>query len=188
MANEPIFDAFSEGVGMGGLRSKTDIQLLICYLMESLINPVSVRLITDVCQDEELANYFEVQEAISELVDHGILRPELTKEEEVVELTEQGKNAVAVLESDLPKSVRDRALNAALHFQTLARNAKENDVKITPTEGGYHVTFTMEEQGTDLMKLSVFVTDRDQAEHLKNNFMENPAKMYAAILDGLMVD
>ena len=33
-AREPVFDAFAEGVAPGGLRSKTDIKLLILYLLE----------------------------------------------------------------------------------------------------------------------------------------------------------
>ncbi|MGX8691787.1 MAG: hypothetical protein ACSW70_04195, partial [Eubacteriales bacterium] len=39
-AREPVFDAFAEGVAPGGLRSKTDIKLLILYLLEQQERPV----------------------------------------------------------------------------------------------------------------------------------------------------
>ena len=47
-AREPVFDAFAEGVAPGGLRSKTDIKLLILYLLEQQEQPVPVRIISDV--------------------------------------------------------------------------------------------------------------------------------------------
>ncbi len=184
----PVFDAFTEGVGAGGLRSKSDIQLLICALLDALNGPVPVRLISNTCQKEELANYFEVQEAIAELVEKGLLQPELSEEEEIIELTEEGKMAASVLQEDLPKSVLDIAVHSAQRQLTLERNARENDVRIEPYKDGYRVSFCMTEKDTDLLTLSIFVTDRDQAEKLKDNFLENPVKIYSAILTSLMVD
>ncbi len=189
MANilgEPVFDAFTEGVSNGGLRSKSDIQLLICYLLRSFKGSAPVHILSDALQSEELANYFDVMDAISELAEHGNLTPELIDGEEYISLTEKGQNAIALVENDLPKSVRRIAKDSATHFLNLEKNLRENNIKIEPYKDGFHVSFTMNEQETDLLTLTVFVPDRDQAEKLKNNFLENPVKVYSAILNSLM--
>lgn len=33
------FDAFDEGIEPGGLRSRSEIKILVCYLLKILINP-----------------------------------------------------------------------------------------------------------------------------------------------------
>ncbi|MCR4747313.1 MAG: DUF4364 family protein, partial [Clostridiales bacterium] len=39
-----------------------------------------------------------------------------------------------------------------------------------------------------LMELSIFSGDRDLAEKVKDNFLEDPAKVYSSILAGLMIE
>ena len=61
------FDAFSAGVEIGGLRSKNDIKILICYLLKSISTPLSEEDIVSVLQENNLANYFEVVSAFEDL-------------------------------------------------------------------------------------------------------------------------
>ena len=65
MHNE--FDAFSQGVEPGGLRSKTQIKLLINYLVENIKEPINTSVIIEALQLHGLANYFEVTQAIDDL-------------------------------------------------------------------------------------------------------------------------
>ena len=50
------FDAFSAGVEPGGLRSQSEIRLLLCYLLKSVDLPLSRSMILSVIQDSGLAN------------------------------------------------------------------------------------------------------------------------------------
>lgn len=186
--NEPVFDAFTEGVAMGGLRSKNDIMLLICYLLKKLGKPVSINIIVDVMQGEQIANYFEAMNAVAELVENGNLTLENVDGVDYLSVTTKGINAVSVVEEDLPRSIRETAFQSAVHYQTIEQNSKDNHVKIESVEDGYQVSFSMTDKDLDLMKLSIFVADRDQAETLKNNFIEDPVRLYSAILSALMVD
>ncbi|MBQ8469377.1 MAG: DUF4364 family protein [Clostridia bacterium] len=187
-AREPVFDAFVEGVAPGGLRSKTDIKLLILYLLEQMGTPVPVRIISDVITDQELANYFEAMDAISELKENGNLEITSIEGQEALLITETGTEAVSFVEEDLPLSVRHRALESVRHFLRLARHAKENAVEITPSGDGFNVRFSLTTGDTDLMELNMYVVSRDQAELLKNNYLEDPTHLYASILTALMLD
>ena len=71
------FDALTAGVKPGGLRSKQDIKLLICYLLSSIPQGLSKTDLINVLQDNNLANYFEVASAFDELLKQGNLTEEM---------------------------------------------------------------------------------------------------------------
>lgn len=187
-AREPVFDAFMEGVAPGGLRSKTDIKLLILYLLDSQARPVPVRIISDAITDQELANYFEAMDAISELQETGNLEVVSVDGQDALSVTEEGSNSVAYVEDDLPKSVRERALTTVHNFLRFDRHARENAVEITPSGDGYNVCFSLNTGDTKLMELNMYVVNRDQAELLKHNYLEDPTHLYSSILTALMLD
>lgn len=188
MDNYDEFNALDEGIEPGGLRNKDDIKVLICYLLKTIETSVTREQIGDIMQDQGIANYFEAMDAISDLLSNGSITSNYVDEKELLSVTDIGRSAVISLEKDLPRTVREKAVKSAIKFLTLERNERENDVKIVPVDGGYTISFTMKDRDTTLMELSMFVGDRDQAEKLKSNFIEDPARVYSSILASLMIN
>ncbi len=182
------FDAFNEGIEPGGLRNKNEIKLLICYLLKTIDAPISKDQIGNIIQDRSIANYFEAMDAISELLLNGSITSDYIDDKEFLSVTDLGRSACETLEKELPKTVREKAVKSALKFMTLEKNERDNDVKIEPCDGGYTVSFTMRDKDSVLMELSMFVGDSAQADRLKANFIEDPARVYSTILASLMVD
>ena len=58
-------DTFTGGVGPGGLRTKNDIRVLLCYLLASVSAPLRQDDILSILQEYNLANYFEIMDALS---------------------------------------------------------------------------------------------------------------------------
>ena len=73
MSMDNEFDAFSGGVSLGGLRSKTQIKILITYLANSIKEPLKSSLIIEALQKHGLANYFETTQALDDLLESGNL-------------------------------------------------------------------------------------------------------------------
>lgn len=181
-------DAFSEGVEIGGLTDRTEIKVLICYLLKSLDRPLSKKQLNEIMQQEALANYFEVSQAVGELISQGNISYELTKEnEEILTITQQGIEIAENLEVDIPRSVREKAINAAIKLLTLARRKQENKIVINQIDDGYNVTFILGDEKTELMKLTVYVADKMQVEIIKKNFLDDPIKLYSGIISSLTV-
>ena len=59
-----LYDAFSAGVEPGGLRSRNEIRLLICYIICRIDGGITKNQITTVLCETSLANYFEVSQAL----------------------------------------------------------------------------------------------------------------------------
>lgn len=179
------FDAFTGGVAPGGLRSKSDIRILICYLLKSVDAPLSGEDIIRVMQEKALANYFEVNDALSALVSLGNIRRE---EDGTYVLEPQGKSVADNLDVLLPLSVRDKAIAAAMSMLASAKIERENTVTTTRTDNGYNVSCHISGGDMELMNLTVYVPDLYQARVVKKNFHRDPQRIYSLLLAALTGD
>ena len=94
--------AFSEGIAPGGLRDKPQIKLLVCYLLKMLDKSLTRSQINEIFQEYPVANYFEVNEALSELIKNGMIHSDLGEDDEILTITHKAKYEVGVIERSLP--------------------------------------------------------------------------------------
>ena len=182
------FDAFDAGIELGGLRNRDDIRLLICYLLKSVDAPMTRQMLNDAMQEDGLANFFEVGQAIEELLKTGNITADILDEDEVITVTEKGREAAELLQTSLPRTVREKAVNSAIRLVTRAKVERENKIEVKKEDdGGYTITFTLFDRGTELMKLSFYVVDSLQLEQVKQNFINDPVKVYSTIITSLTV-
>ena len=182
------YDAFDAGIELGGLRSRDDIRLLICYLLKSIDAPMTRQMLNDSMQEDGLANFFEVGQAIEELLKTGNITTDILQDEEVLIVTERGREAAELLQTSLPRTVREKAVNSAIRLTTRAKVERENKIEVKKEDdGGYTITFTLFDRGTELMKLSIYVVDSLQLETVKQNFINDPVKVYSSIITSLTV-
>ena len=181
------YDAFSAGVESGGLIETTQIKALICYMLRKLEEPLSGEQIREILLEQGIANYFDVSEALSDLLRMGNISQEILEDGELLHLTQIGKEASRELSGDIPVSVREKALAAAVQMQTIARNARQTQIDVTPSGSGFEVSFQILAQGESLMHLSVYAADMQQVNRMKENFLRDPVKVYSGILAALIV-
>lgn len=180
------YDAFFEGVEPGGLRSRSEIKLLICYIICRIDGGITKNQLTDVLCRKSLANYFEISQALSDVVKTGNIRSEFTDGEEFLYPTELGKTNTAQLEDELPYTVKETALNATYEMLTRLKRERENEITITPHGNGYDVTLSVLDNNDKLLSITLFVADEEQAQTVKENFLQDPIKFYSTIVALLM--
>lgn len=181
-------NTFSEGVDPDGLKDISDIKCLVCYLIKSVDEPLTKKLINDILQDDySLANYFEVNQAISELLRSGVLVTETKDGEEFLKINYQNRFTPTYLDSSLPRTVREKAINCAVRLLTRSRRERENEIIVEKLDKGYNVTFTLYDVNTQFMKLTIYVSDMLQVEAVRENFLNDPTKLYSGIISSLTV-
>ncbi len=181
-------NTFSEGIAPGGLRDRAEIKLLVCYLLKTLDKSLSRTQINEILQEYKIANYFEVNQALSELISGGQVTSEICNGDEEITITGKAILDVANIERSLPKVVREKAVSSALKILKRERIKKESRVEVTELEEGYHVHFTVYDMDTELLKLTVFVCDQRQIEIVKNNFFNNAVTIYSDVISLLTVE
>ena len=112
--------AFSAGVRFGGLTDRTEIKILICYLLTNAQQPLTSQQIIDTLIGQQLVNYFELQDALSHLSSQNII----SEKDGIYSITDEGRDISKQLEKALPFSVKERAYKSVieiLQYENLKR-------------------------------------------------------------------
>lgn len=177
------FDTFDEGIAPGGLRSKNEIKILICYLFYSVKENISKEIILNAIQNESLANYFETSSAFDDLINNGnLVEIESDESENHFALTDNGKMIAKQLETTLAYTVKDKAYACATKLLAQKKTQRENSVEIIKIENGFNVIFKILGGTTDLMTFTLYAPTYEQAQMMMNNFYDSPSTVYEVML------
>ena len=175
------FDTFDEGISLGGMRSKTEIRTLICYLFRSVGLPMSKDTVVNALMEKGLANWFETSACFDDLVKHGNIAP--TEEGgELYVNTPNGELIAVQLEDTLAPTVKERATECALALLKKQQVESDNRVTISKTENGYNVTCSISGGDMDLLSFTLYVPDIAQARMIRKNFYKDPDMFYSVMI------
>ncbi len=182
-----ISDASNAGVAPGGLTSRTEIKVLICYILKSVGQPVPYSFLTDNLAGEGIANYFELCDSVISLEESDHISSLIDSDSNKSYLiTPSGADIAATLERSVPHSVRERACTYILKLLTRLRNEKENEVIIEPAKAGHTVTCRALDGERVLMSVSLLVPNEACAETVREAFLNNPTETFIKITEVLL--
>lgn len=183
------FDTFDEGIEPGGMRSKTEIKTLICYLFFSVNDKMSKAIIIESIQKQGLANYFETSSAFDDLVENGnLIKAESDSTEIVFTLSENGKMIADQLDTTLAYSVKEKAYACATKLLLQKKTERDNTVEIKKAKNGFFVNCKISDGNIDLFNFDMYAPNMEQAMLIKKNFYDNPMLIYKAMLAFLTKD
>ena len=137
----------------------------------------------EVFQTYGFVNYFDYTTALSDLIASGhILVKTDEAGEEFFVPTESGLSSADALERTLPLSIREKAVTTAIRLLTKVKRESKNKVEIEKVSDGYQVTCRVLDVGTDLMRVSLFVPDKLEANQVKENFLNDPELFYRGLI------
>ncbi|MCI2047984.1 MAG: DUF4364 family protein [Faecalibacterium sp.] len=173
-------DAFTAGVKPGGLTNSTQIRLLLCYLIRCAA-PLTREEIETALLGEQLVNYFEIGSALEDLEQRGLAECK----EKVYTITEKGARVAAELENDLPRSVRESAIAAAVRAQVWNRKSAEYGAEIRETPQGYSICCSIRGIAPEDFSLQLLMPDQLTAELVKKRFILRGSDIYSLLLTKL---
>ncbi len=177
-------DASNAGVKKGGLISQAQIKILICYILDAVKEPVPSTRLSELLHYEGIANYFEVDTAFAALLKNGQIRTENEAEQTYV-ITENGSAIANELRRSLPFTIREKACAAAVKLLNRMKSSRENNIQINQNGKGYLVTCSVEDNGTTMLSAGIYVTDLQQAQKMKDAFLERADKIFTEIVNTL---
>ncbi|MCL2700027.1 MAG: DUF4364 family protein [Defluviitaleaceae bacterium] len=172
-------------------KPKTDIvniekKLLILYLLDKMEIPLSNMQITQFLLEEEYMDYFEIQEALSDMVDAGYL--DKTSDNQY-QITADGMTPLEFFSSKLPSPAKSRINNYVLSN----RHKIKKDFEVTANYFYDHVNneFTVKcgayEDRSMLIEVNVTVSNKEHARAIRDNWKSNVNELYGNILELLAV-
>ena len=177
-------DASGAGVSRGGLFNTAEIKILICYILNAINEPVPVDMLANVLHYEGIANGFEVSDAVVLLAKRGQIVA-VDEAQQTYKITDSGRETADTLKTSLSAVVKERAYLAARKMLAKFKNAKDNVFEITKENGGTYLSCTALDGEKPFITVKMLITDEEQGSYIREKFLENPAKIYSAIIDML---
>ena len=178
----PLFQAQMEEAmeRHGFIHDMLDVKVLILYVLSRVLYPVDAQKIYELCLQDECLSYFDVLQALPQMVSSGHL--EQTGEQYVI--TEKGRETAAITEDSIAYPVLQRAGKAVERFNREVR--RDNFIRtemISQPNGDYLVAMHLDDELGTLMTLELTAPTSSQARKLTQAFHERSDELYRLVLD-----
>lgn len=137
MSNDNL-DTFRGGTDPDSVKTRKQIKILICAVLDSASGPVSKTTLDSLILGTGLANYFEAAQAVQDLIRQGLVAETTAGGDSAPAygLTGEGHSSTVLLSNQLLDSVRAKAAAAITQLQIKERNERENSCEIAALDNG----------------------------------------------------
>lgn len=167
----------------------TIYKLMILYMLNKADYPMTNARISEFMLQKGYATYFNLQTALSELLDAGLIDSKSTINSSFFKLTNEGKHTLNLLSNDLGMSIKNDIKNY------LSDNSKafKKDLSATANfekcgNGDFTVKLKLNEYNSSLLDLSLSVPSEMIAEKICNNWTKTSDELYTMIFNYLVLD
>lgn len=149
--------------------------------------PLTNSQISEFILNEGYTTYFNLQQAISELIDSGFIREESTHSRTFYHLTEEGVETIHYFKNDISPAIQED-INA---FLKAKQYELKNEVSVKSdyyknSNREYSVRCQVLEHGFPLIDLTLTAPTEAEAETIANNWAKKNQEIYALIMTHLL--
>ena len=168
----------------GFIRDILDVKLLILYVMSLIEEPASAQTIYELCYQDERLSYFDVQEAIPQMVETGHLD---IVEDGCYQITEKGRETEEITRDGVAFPVKHRAKMAVEKLNRAKKRDQYLRTEIRKKENGECVVYMgLDDPLGPLMNLELTMPNLQQARKLEAAYRKNAEAVYQSLMIGLL--
>ena len=162
------------GINPGGLNNIAEVKLVICYMLNFCIEPLSKTQIFDILDFNNIVNYFYFAQAFNELKEGG----QIEGNSGGFVLAPSGKESMLALQDKISKNIKERLEISAKNYVNKIIFEKWHNIEVKKEENGFTVKCTIKDDVNELMSISLFVPESKQINQIKQNFWHNSEEIY----------
>ncbi|MCQ2506300.1 MAG: DUF4364 family protein [Lachnospiraceae bacterium] len=161
-------------------------KLIILYILDKTNGSFSERELVDIIVDKHYTTYFNIVNAITELVDDGFAKRSETTSG-VLEITEYGSESLNILYKDISVSIRDeidQCLSEKMYMAQKQLLVSADYYSSKPNE--FYAELHSTERGNDLFKLTILAPSEACADIMCNNWKKLSSEIYDIVMSSLL--
>ncbi len=168
----------------GFIHDILDVKLLILYVMSLVEEPIPAQTIYELCYQDEGLSYFDVQEAIPQMVESGHLEK---RENDCYLITDKGREAEEITHDSVAFPVKQRAKEAVEKLNRTAKREQFIKTEIKRKDSGdFTVVMSLDDLQGSLMKLELTMPSLQQARKVEQAYRDNAEAVYQSVMLGLL--
>jgi hypothetical protein len=163
----------------------TNNKLLVLYILDNSKIPLKNSQITKIILENDLMNYFVLQQCIKEIINTGQIR--VFKDEIhgiCYEISENGKETINYFYKKIPLSIREKVLAIVSDKEQEFKKEFEVFADYYPqNKNDFIIDFKILENQTPLIELKFTVGTKAQAKNMCDLCKNYPDKIYKGIIE-----
>lgn len=163
-------------------------KVLILYILNLIDTDIRQDDLFKIITSINNMNYFIFKQIITDLIDSKLVGI-YTKEEPVIKITSEGKNAYILTKDVLPGILKLKADNIfKSEFNSIENESSIISEFIPKNENSYTVKCKIVENNETIFEVKSFVGSRERAKKIVDNWNKNANEIYPEILNLLLKD
>lgn len=159
-------------------------KVLILYILDQIHKPITNDNLYQLVLTAVDMNYFYFQQFLLDMIETKFVLSYAKEDQEVYELTEQGKNTLDLTLDILPGIVK---LKVDTNLKSTLETVEEEHsiiAEYTPkSENSYIIDCRIVENNETVFELKTYAYSREQAKEVVDNWKNNAQKIYPKVLD-----
>ena len=166
-----------------GLNTITDLKVFLLFLLDNIRYPIAHTTIMEIILENTDELSIDYDECLNELSESGHLYVDEVDSEKYYMISDEGRMVASELYDSLDKEFRERSLRTAIKHISLSKSGASIKSYIEQTETKrYRVTLEAYDSQGEIMKTSLTVSSRTEAETIQRNFEAKPDGVYRGVL------
>ncbi len=162
-------------------------KLIILFILNKVDFPLTNSQLSDFILEKEYTNYFNIQQAISELSSQDLVTVTTVRHSSHYRISESGKETLHFFENKISDVIKNEIMEFLRKNKYALREEVSNLADYyeeKPDE--YVVRCQVKEQGSNIIELSLIVPTEDAAVTICNNWRKKSQEVYSTLISTLL--
>ena len=164
-------------------------KLIVLYILDKVDFPLTNVQLTNFILEKEYTNYFNIQQAISELIDDNYISSETIRNSSLYQITESGKETLSFFSHSISQAIRDD-IDAYLkeHKYSLRNEVSTLADYYEHKKDEYITRLRVMEGESAVIELKLSVPTEREANLICNNWRNRSSDIYAYVISSLIAE
>ena len=164
-------------------------KLIILFILDKVDFPLTNAQVSDFILEKEYTNYFNIQQAISELTSQELITVSSIRHSSYFRITDAGRETLEFFSNKISDAIK----NDIIEYLSQNKYSLREEVSTLADyyeekKNEYIVRCQVKEQSSSIIDLSLTVPTEDAAIAICNNWKKNSQEVYSYLMKTLLED
>ena len=164
-------------------------KLIVLYILDKVDFPLTNGQLTNFILEKEYTSYFNIQQAISELIEDNYISSETIRNSSLYQITDSGRETLSFFSHSISQAIRDDIdIYLKEHKYSLRNEVSTLADYFESKKDEYVARLRVVEGESTVIELILSVLTEREANIICNNWRDKSADIYAYVISSLIAE